>query len=274
MIFQDPMTSLNPVFTVGRQVAEMITAHEKVRARELRKRVIDLFEAVGIPQPERRYDMYPHEFSGGMRQRVVIAMAIACDPALIIADEPTTALDVTVQAQVLEVLAQVQERTGAAMVLITHDLGVVAGVAERVMVMYAGRQAELGTIDDVFYRSRHPYTLGLLASLPRADERRAKVKLRPITGQPPSLLNPPPGCAFHPRCGYRDVPGPCDQFEPELRAVDGPTHLAACHFAEDLEARIRLVEARRAVEGDVGKRDDRLGPQAGDEIGASSGDSH
>jgi peptide/nickel transport system ATP-binding protein len=169
-----------------------------------------------------------------MRQRAMIAMALANDPDVLIADEPTTALDVTIQAQVLDVIERVQERTNSAIVLITHDLGVVAGVADRVMVMYAGRQAELGTVDEVFYETRHPYTLGLLASLPRLDQDAVGMRLHRIKGQPPSLIDVPPGCAFHPRCEFRELPSPCATDVPQSRPMENPEHLAACHFAERL----------------------------------------
>jgi oligopeptide/dipeptide ABC transporter ATP-binding protein len=176
--------------------------------------------------------MYPHEFSGGMRQRAMIAMAITCNPDLLIADEPTTALDVTVQAQVLEVLLDIKDKIDSAILLITHDLGVVAGIADRVMVMYAGRQAELGSVDEIFGRTRHPYTLGLLASLPRLDDT-GEEKLLPIRGQPPSLLHRPPGCPFHPRCPFaREL---CHEEIPAFRVVDGTDHRSACHYAEELE---------------------------------------
>ena len=200
MVFQDPMTSLDPVYKVGVQIAETVRQHDKSLSRAAaRARAIDLLNLVGIPNAGGRIDSYPHEFSGGMRQRVVIAIAMANQPEVIIADEPTTALDVTVQAQVLEVLKTAREETGAAIVLITHDLGVVAGMADKVLVMYAGRAVEKGTVEDVFYRARMPYTLGLLGSMPRIDADQ-KTRLTPIKGSPPSLINLPPGCPFAPRC--------------------------------------------------------------------------
>ena len=227
MIFQDPMTSLNPVYKVGRQVGEALIIHKGLNRRDSIKRAIELLEMAGIPNARERAGNYPHQFSGGMRQRAMIAMALACDPDILIADEPTTALDVTIQAQILELMAEMQRRTGAAIIMITHDLGVVADVADEVMVMYAGKQVEYGKADEVFYRPRHPYTWGLLGSLPRHDVSE-KDALLPITGHPPSLINVPPGCAFHPRCPYAaDL---CRIEVPSL--VDcGDGHLAACHFA-------------------------------------------
>jgi oligopeptide/dipeptide ABC transporter ATP-binding protein len=231
MIFQDPMTSLNPVYKIGYQLAEAVLAHRDVSRAEARKRALELLEIVGIPYPEKRIDQYPHEFSGGMRQRVVIAIAMANDPDVIIADEPTTALDVTVQAQVLEALRAAQKVTGAAMVLITHDLGVVAGQADRVLVMYAGKPVEIGPIEDIYYRPRMPYTVGLLGSLPRLDQR-TQEKLTPIPGAPPSVVNMPPGCPFVPRCPLRtDI---CVDREPALLPVLGAEHLAACHHSDEL----------------------------------------
>jgi oligopeptide/dipeptide ABC transporter ATP-binding protein len=231
MIFQDPLTSLNPVYAVGKQIAEAVLAHNDVSKQAARDRAIELLSIVGIPFPEQRVDNYPHELSGGMRQRIVIAIAMANNPDVIIADEPTTALDVTVQAQVLEALEAAREETGAALVLITHDLGIIAGHAERVCVMYAGKLVETGSAEDVFYRPRMPYTLGLLGSLPRLD-RTERQRLTPIKGSPPSLLNLPPGCPFTPRCPLaRDV---CDREEPELLPAGSPQHRAACHFRDEV----------------------------------------
>ncbi|MEY2467994.1 MAG: glutathione transport system ATP-binding protein [Actinomycetota bacterium] len=232
MVFQDALTALNPVFTVGDQISEAISIHHDLNNHDLKARVIELLEIVGIPNPERRVGQYPHEYSGGMRQRAMIAMSIANDPAVLIADEPTTALDVTIQAQVLEVFERIQERTHSSVILITHDLGVVAGTADRVLVMYAGREVELADVDPLFYNPRHPYTRGLLASLPRVDGTRLS-RLNRIKGQPPSLIAIPSGCAFHPRCNDAHLPAPCATERPELRSVE-PRHRSACHFAEAL----------------------------------------
>lgn len=228
MIFQDPMTSLNPVYSVGHQIAEAVRAHHDLGKDAARKRTLELLDVVKIPNPEARVDSYPHELSGGMRQRVVIAIAIANNPDVIIADEPTTALDVTVQAQIMDALDTARTETGAAMVLITHDLGVIAGQADRVMVMYAGKPVETGTAEDVFYTPRMPYTLGLLGSLPRLD--RPAEKLTPITGAPPSVVNMPPGCPFTPRCPLAQPV--CDEQEPVLAPTTDSAHTAACHFSE------------------------------------------
>jgi oligopeptide/dipeptide ABC transporter ATP-binding protein len=235
MVFQDALAALNPVYTVGNQIAEAIKIHHPDLAKdEVRERTVALLDLVGIPNPKARVDQYPHEYSGGMRQRAMIAMAISNDPDVLIADEPTTALDVTIQAQVLEVIERVQDRTNSAIVLITHDLGVVAGVADRVMVMYAGRQAEMATTDEVFYETRHPYTLGLLAALPRLDQNADGTRLHRIKGQPPSLIYVPSGCPFHPRCEFARLPEPCSTEVPPLRPIDSLGHKSACHFAEEL----------------------------------------
>lgn len=231
MIFQDPLTSFNPVFTVGEQIAEVIRTHLGLSRRGAWSRAVGLLDTVGIPRAGQRADDYPHQFSGGMRQRGMIAMAIALNPDLLIADEPTTALDVTVQAQILEVLLEVRRSFGTAIMLITHDLSVVAGIAERVMVMYAGKIAEMGSCDDIFYRPKHPYTWGLMSSITRLDRERMQ-RMVPIPGMPPSLIRPPSGCPFHPRCSF--VKEVCVTEYPELRRVAGdPGHTAACHFAAD-----------------------------------------
>jgi len=232
MIFQDPMSSLNPVYTIGWQIAEALRAHQEMSKEAAHARAIELLEIVGIPNARKRAENFPHEFSGGMRQRAVIAIGMANDPDVIIADEPTTALDVTVQAQVLESLAIARNETGAAMVLITHDLGVGAGQADRVLVMYAGKPVEIGTVSDIYYEPRMPYTLGLLGSLPRLDADQQE-RLTPIAGAPPSLINLPPGCPFAPRCPLAQAI--CDEVEPELLPTTSPDHVAACHFSDRLE---------------------------------------
>ena len=236
------MTSLNPVLKVGYQIGEAIkTHHPGTKDDAVKKRAVELLKTVGVPNPERRVNQYPHEFSGGMRQRAMIAMAIANEPSVLIADEPTTALDVTIQAQILEVLKKAQEETHAATILITHDLGLIAELADRVVVMYAGKVVELGDVNTIFSSPRHPYTVGLMDSLPKltADEE----WLRPIPGQPPSLISRPPGCPFHPRCFLSQGRIRCREEEPPLRPIGDSEHLSACHFAEELEGRTgHLVE--------------------------------
>src|SRR5262249_41687101 len=228
---QDPLSSLNPAFKVGWQVSEAIWTKGKVPREQADRRAIELLDLVGIPQAAKRAESYPHEFSGGMRQRVVIAMAMANDPKVIIADEPTTALDVTIQAQVLEALKAARDEAHASLILITHDLGVVAGMADRVMVMYAGRAVETGPAEEIYYRSRMPYTLGLLGSLPRLDEDR-QGPLRPIPGSPPSLLNLPPGCSFAVRCPMAIEQ--CLREDPALKDVTALDHQSACHRSGEL----------------------------------------
>ncbi len=233
MIFQDPMTSMNPVYTVGWQISEAVLAHHDVSKKAAMARAIEMLDLVGIPQAKDRALAYPHEFSGGMRQRAMIAMAICNDPDIIIADEPTTALDVTVQAQILETLVRIKDETDAAIVLITHDLGVVAGMVDRMMVMYAGTAVETGSVDDVFYRPRMPYTVGLLGSMPSLAGTNENSRLRPIKGAPPSLINLPPGCPFSPRCPL--VQPDCLATEPLLQVTDRIEHLAACFHSDQLE---------------------------------------
>ncbi|GAB5516394.1 MAG: ABC transporter ATP-binding protein [Rhodopirellula baltica] len=236
MIFQDPMTALNPLMTIEQQMTEMTRLHLSLTKKEAAARAVDMLGLVGITSPEKRLRDYPHQFSGGMRQRVMIAMALSCEPELLIADEPTTALDVTIQAQIMDLLADLQERKGTAIVLITHDLGVVAGVADRVMVMYAGRIVEKANVNDLFASPKHPYTLGLLGSLPRFDTDRHE-KLLAIPGGPPDMSEPILGCSFSPRCNF--VQPVCQREDPSLQLKAEPTgaanlpvvqpHLAACH---------------------------------------------
>src|SRR6266850_6615277 len=230
MVFQEPMTSLNPVLTIARQLTEGLEIHLKMSPPDARRRSIELLGMVGIPDPERRLGQYPHQFSGGMRQRMMIAMALACNPALVLADEPTTALDVTIQAQILELMKDLSRQRGIAVVLITHNLGVVARYADRVNVMYAGKLVEQGSARDVYSDPRHPYTVGLLRSIPRLDEPR-KATLHPIGGQPPDLMHLPPGCAFAPRCPY--AIDRCQTEVPPLMPVTAD-HLSACWVAAQL----------------------------------------
>ncbi|MGI9645705.1 MAG: ABC transporter ATP-binding protein [Ilumatobacteraceae bacterium] len=233
MIFQDPMTALNPVFTVGSQIVENIRQHSQASKKEAWARAVDLLQLVGVPEPKRRSQQYPHEYSGGMRQRAMIAMAIANDPKLLIADEPTTALDVTVQAQVMEVLHDVKEATGSAIILITHDLGLVARSADRVQVMYASRLMETGHIDEIFYESRNPYTRALLESIP--DLEGTKDELQAIPGNPPSLTNPPAGCAFRPRCTMATEI--CRSDLPDMVVLEHG-HGSRCHHADEIEVAV------------------------------------
>jgi oligopeptide/dipeptide ABC transporter ATP-binding protein len=246
MIFQDPMTSFNPVYRLGRQIAEAMQAHGDVSKSQARERAIELFDAVGIPDAERRVDDYPHEFSGGMRQRAMIAMALALEPELLIADEPTTALDVTIQAQILRLIEQLNRERNLATILITHDLGVVAEVADRVLVMYAGRVVEQGTLDDIFYDPQHPYTWGLLGSLTRLDQPRPE-RLPQIKGAPPSLLELPQGCPFRPRCPHEfakcvELPGL------EARRPEASEHRDRCWLSPEEKRAKRQVEGRIGLE--------------------------
>ncbi len=230
MIFQDPLSSLHPFYTVGKQLVEAVRVHQDVSKDAARTQSIEMLERVGIPNPDRRIDDYPHQLSGGMRQRVMIAMALLNSPSLLIADEPTTALDVTVQAQILQLLQDLQRDFNTAIIIITHDLGVVADVADEVVVMYGGRLVEHGSVNDIFHRPEMPYTLGLLASMPRLDKGRAD-RLDPIPGLPPSLIRLPAGCVFRPRCTFHDrVPGSlCDTVRPDL-VTTGPGHEVRCHL--------------------------------------------
>ena len=260
MIFQEPLTSLNPVLTVGDQIAEQVELHLKVKAREARDRAVEMLRLVGIPGPERRAKQYPHELSGGMRQRVMIGMALSCEPKLLIADEPTTALDVTVQAQILELLKEIQHRTGAALMLITHDLGVIAEMVDNVVVMYAGEIVEQGTVAEVLLEPRMPYTMGLIESIPTVEKRGGR--LSAIKGVVPSPFHLPPACRFEPRCPYQWET--CRTVRPELYPAGAVGQLARCHL-HLAESRTRLTEAVDQHEQNmrVGRRltgaPDRLG---------------
>jgi peptide/nickel transport system ATP-binding protein len=241
MIFQDPLSSMHPYYTVGTQIIEAYRIHNQVSAAAARRHAIDMLGRVGIPEPARRVDAYPHQFSGGMRQRAMIAMALCCDPDLLIADEPTTALDVTVQAQILDLLRDLQREFNSSIIIITHDLGVVAELADDILVMYAGRAAEYAPADQVFNRPAHPYTWGLLGSMPRFDRPRVD-RLLAIPGSPPSLIRVPSGCPFHPRCAYGRLNGGRSEEErPELALV-GPGHRVACHLSDEDRERIWTEE--------------------------------
>jgi peptide/nickel transport system ATP-binding protein/oligopeptide transport system ATP-binding protein len=245
MIFQDPMTSLNPVQRIGRQIVEQIQEHEGLPDQQARERTVELLERVGIPRARERVDNYPHEFSGGMRQRVMIALALSCSPSILIADEPTTALDVTIQAQILQRMRELREETGAAVILVTHDLGVVADIADRIAVMYAGRIVEEGTLDQIFYDPQHPYTWGLLGSITRVDKPRP-ARLPAIAGLPPSLANRPQGCHFRPRCPHEF--GKCTEVPPlEAHQPDQPGHRDRCWLTVE-EKR----DKREVLPGEIG----------------------
>jgi peptide/nickel transport system ATP-binding protein len=244
MIFQDPLSAMHPYYRVGVQIAEAYRVHHDVSKAEAKARAVELLDLVGIPEPATRVDAYPHQFSGGMRQRAMIAMALSCNPSLLIADEPTTALDVTVQAQILELMNTLQKEFNSAIIIITHDLGVVAEIADEVLVMYAGQCVEYGSVEELFYRPEHPYTWGLLGSVTRLD--RAGVdRLQPIPGNPPSLINVPPGCPFHPRCAYGELNGGKERvIRPDL-VESAPGHLVACHLPS--EKRREIFDAEVAT---------------------------
>ncbi|WRZ56957.1 ABC transporter ATP-binding protein [Streptomyces sp. NBC_01294] len=242
MIFQDPLSALHPYYTIGSQIVEAYRVHNAVDKKTARKRAVEMLDRVGIPEPAKRVDDYPHQFSGGMRQRAMIAMSLVNNPDLLIADEPTTALDVTVQAQILDLIRDLQKEFGSAVIMITHDLGVVAEMADEILVMYGGRCVERGTAEKVFYEPRHPYTWGLLGSMPRIDREQTE-RLIPVKGSPPSLINIPDGCAFNPRCPYADVPkgNVTRTVRPEL-TQDDSRHWSACHMSQDERTRIWTEE--------------------------------
>jgi peptide/nickel transport system ATP-binding protein len=243
MIFQDPLSSMHPYYTIGQQIIEAYRVHNDLDKKAARTHAIELLARVGIPQPASRVDDYPHQFSGGMRQRAMIAMALSCDPELLIADEPTTALDVTVQAQILDLISDLQAEFNSAVILITHDLGVVAEVADDILVMYAGKAVEYGSTAEIFRAPEHPYTWGLLGSMPRLDRERSE-RLLPIKGTPPSLINVPPGCAFHPRCAYEVFNNGRSQAEvPGMRETT-PGHGVACHLPPEVRRRLWADEIR------------------------------
>ncbi|GGL16958.1 ABC transporter ATP-binding protein [Planomonospora parontospora] len=247
MIFQDPLSAMHPFYTVGQQIVEAYRIHHKVSKKVARKHAIDMLGRVGIPQPERRVDSYPHEFSGGMRQRAMIAMALSCDPELLIADEPTTALDVTVQAQILDLMRDLQRDFNAALIIITHDLGVVAELSDDILVMYGGKCIEYGTAEDIFERPEHPYTWGLLGSMPRLD-REPTERLMPIKGNPPSLINVPSGCAFHPRCAFEGRTGGKGSTEVPALLESSGGHLVRCHMPPELRRDIWENEIKPSLE--------------------------
>ncbi|MFE2430649.1 ABC transporter ATP-binding protein [Streptomyces sp. NPDC059373] len=241
MIFQDPLSAMHPYYTIGAQIVEAYRVHHQVSKGVARKRAVEMLDRVGIPEPAKRFSDYPHQFSGGMRQRAMIAMSLVNNPELLIADEPTTALDVTVQAQILDLIRDLQKEFGSAVIMITHDLGVVAELADDLLVMYAGRCIERGSAEKVFTEPQHPYTWGLLGSMPRMDRERTD-RLNPVKGAPPSLINVPPGCAFHPRCPYAELTeGASQSLVPELREVT-EGHFAACHLSQVDRERIWTEE--------------------------------
>lgn len=229
MIFQDPMTSLNPTMTIGKQIIEILSEHKKMSSQQMKERALELLGLVGISYPEKRFSQYPHQLSGGMRQRVVIAIALACNPKVLVADEPTTALDVTIQAQILDLMKSLQSRVNTSIILITHNLGVVASIANKVAVMYGGKIVESGLVDEIFYHAQHPYTLGLIASIPKIHETASELKT--IPGTPPDLIDPPKGCPFAPRC--EKAMKVCQQYQPEYMQISA-THCSACWLQHPL----------------------------------------